>query len=104
MTLPYSNQLNVQAFLVVGSFDPALVIFTDPSDPSGSCLRAADDAFAGEAESLVYTNEDFENGLDIYVAVDSWSPAVFGDFVLDVRCDFVVATENTNWSTLKASW
>jgi hypothetical protein len=104
VVLPYSHQLNVQANPIANGFDPALTLFTDSRDPQGSCLAAADDAFDGEAEGVVYTNEDFEGGLEVFVSVDSWSPASAGDFVLDIRCDFVVATETTNWSTLKASW
>lgn len=104
VVLPYSNQLNVQATPGTSSLDPAVFLFTDPTDPAGSCIAAADDAFAGESEIAVYTNEDYEDGLLVYIGIDSWAPASAGDFVLQVDCDFVVPTESTNWSALKANW
>jgi hypothetical protein len=102
--LPYSYQLNVQANPLADGFDPALLVFTDPGDPAGSCLVASDEAFSGEAEGVVYTNEEFEGGLEVYIAVDSWAPASAGDFVLDVKCDYVVPVQASTWSTLKANW
>jgi hypothetical protein len=101
--LPFSYQLTLQ-LSPSGSFDPAVYVFTDPADPAGSCVAGSDVAFAGETEQLIYVNDSFEGTAVLYVAVDSWDLANAGEFILAVTCDFVVATQEESWSSLKASF
>lgn len=100
--LPYSYQLT--AVVDPGSaWDPSLYLFTDPSDPAGSCLIGNDEAFGDESEVVIYTNEDeTTDPMIVYVGIDSWEPAQSGDFSLVLSCDFVVGTDTDSWGGLKA--
>lgn len=102
LEIPYSYQLVVDVE-ADGAFDPALVLFTDPSDPEGSCLAGIDEAFAGERETLLFTNDDASaDPLVVYLGVDSWDPQRAGTFTVISTCDFVVDNENTSFGALKA--
>lgn len=101
--LPFSFQLTVSV-TPNSSWDPSLYLFTDPSDPAGSCLMGTDEAFAAESETLIYTNDDevAEATMMIYVGVDSWELAQQGEFTLELNCDFVVSNEADSWGGLKS--
>ena len=102
ISVPFSFQLNI---LVepTGGWDLSAYIFTDPSDPSGSCLDASDIAYAGEAEAVRFVNDDLNgNAVELYIAVDSWNASSVGSFILSAQCDFVVPNEQASFGTLKA--
>ncbi len=102
LELPYSFQLTL-VLQLQGPWDASLYLFTDPADPAGSCLAGADLGYAGEAEQLIYVNEDeAADPLVLYLAVDSWDPSQFGSFLLETRCEFVVPVETASWGSLKA--
>lgn len=101
--LPFSYQLTVNV-VPNSAWDPSLYLFTDPSDPAGSCLLGTDEAFADESETLLYTNDDEVAAATmlIYVGVDSWELAQQGEFTLLLNCDFVVSNESNSWGGLKS--
>lgn len=100
--LPYSYQLVIHVD-PDATFDPSLLLFTDPASPETSCLEGVDEAFAGERETLLYTNEDASaESLTVYLAVDSWDPQRAGGFTAVVTCDFVVSDETSSFGALKA--
>lgn len=100
--LPYSYQLVIHVD-PDETFDPSLVLFTDPASPDASCLEGVDEAFAGERETLLYTNEDDSaESLTVYLAIDSWDPQRAGGFTATVTCDFVVSDETSSFGALKA--
>jgi hypothetical protein len=100
--LLYSYQLTAQVEPLSG-WDPSIYLFTDPSDPAGSCLIGTDEAFADEIETVIYTNEDETSAsMRIYMAVDSWEPGQAGSFALRLNCDFVVSNDSESWGGLKA--
>ena len=102
ISVPFSFQLNILAE-PTGSWDLSVYMFTDPVDPAGSCVGAADIAYAGEAESVRFVNEDVtEDAVELYIAVDSWTAATTGSFILSAQCDFVVPNEQASFGTLKA--
>lgn len=100
--VPFSFELSV---LVEpeGPWDLSTYMFTDPQDPWGSCVDAADVAYAGEAETVRFLNELLPaREREVWIAVDSWSAEATGEFILSTRCDFVVANEGSSFSALKA--
>ena len=100
--LPYSYQLTV-LLTPDSAWDPSVYVFTDPADPMGSCLVGADVAYAGESETVIYTNESVDElPMQVYIGVDSWEGAQNGTFTLQLNCDFVVGVESGSWSGLKA--
>lgn len=104
LELPYSYQLTL-VLQIQGAWDGALYLFTDPLDPAGSCLVGADDGYTGEAEQIVYVNESVdEQSMTVYMAVDSWDPSQYGEFLLESRCEFVVPVEVSSWGVLKSQF
>lgn len=102
VVLPYSYQLNVQV-TPVAAFDPSVYLFTDLQNPWSSCIAGSDQGFASDTEIVTFINEDdTSEEMEIYIAVDSWSRHSFGDFLLSLGCEFVIPTETTTWSNLKA--
>lgn len=101
--VPYSYQLTIQVEPSTSDFDPAAYLFTDPSDPAGSCVIGIDEAYAGEAETLIFTNESPEElPVQLYLAIDSWDPQRPGDYSAQVTCDFVVSGDETSFGAIKA--
>lgn len=102
LEVPYSYQLIVH-LEPDASFDPAAMLFGDPADPDGSCIVAVDEAFAGEQETLLFTNEDASSPFRVvYLAVDSWDPQRAGGFTAVISCDFVVSDDTHSFGGLKA--
>lgn len=102
LSVPFSFQLNI---LVepTGPWDLSVYLFTNPADPAGSCVDAADIAYAGEGETVRFVSEALDQQpVELYVAVDSWAGAAAGSFILSTRCDFVVPNEQASFGTLKA--
>ena len=101
--VPYSYQLTIQVEPATTDFDPAAYLFTDPSDPAGSCVAGIDEAFAGEVETLIFTNESPEElPVLLYLAIDSWDPQRSGDYAASLGCDFVVSGDETSFGAMKA--
>jgi hypothetical protein len=102
ISVPFSFQLNILAE-PTGGWDLSVYVFTDPADPSGSCVDAADIAYAGEAEAVGFVNDSLTGDTaELYIAVDSWTSATTGSFILSAHCDFVVPNEFSSFGTLKA--
>lgn len=102
LTLDYGYQLTVQVE-PGASFDPAAYLFTDPSDPEGSCVVGVDEAFAGEQETLLFTNDDpAREPIVLYLAIDGWDPSRPGSFQASLACDFVVSNDGLSFGAVKA--
>jgi hypothetical protein len=102
LSVPFSFQLSILAE-PTGAWDLSIYLFTNPADPAGSCVDAADIAYAGEGETVQFVNEALDQGpVELYIAVDSWAGASSGSFILSTRCDFVVPNERASFGTLKA--
>lgn len=100
--VPYSYQLTVQVE-PDGAFDPAVYLFADPADPAGSCVAGIDEAFTGENETLLFTNESVDElPVTLYLAIDGWDPQRAGSFTASLSCDFVVDTDDLSFGSLKA--
>lgn len=102
VTVPFSFELTV--LLEPTSLqDLSIYLFSNPADPQGSCIDAADIGYAAEAEMVRFLNEALPGqDREVYIAVDSWSAASAGDFILSTRCDFVVPNEAASFGTLKS--
>jgi hypothetical protein len=102
ISVPFSFQLSILAE-PTGGWDLSIYVFSDPADPAGSCVDAADIAYAGEAETVSFVNDDLaEESAELYIAVDSWTAATTGSFILSAQCDFVVPNKLASFGTLKA--
>ncbi|HKK69696.1 MAG TPA: PPC domain-containing protein [Candidatus Krumholzibacteria bacterium] len=100
--VPYSYQLTIQ-IEPDGAFDPAAYLFADPTDPAGSCVAGIDEAFTGENETLLFTNESADElPVTLYLAIDGWDPQRAGSFSAALSCDFVVDTGDESFGSLKA--
>ena len=78
-----------------GSHDSAIWLVTDCSDPAGTCVIGADATYSGQVETITYTAD--VSGW-YYAIIDGYS----GCSLTTVWIDAPVATQDANWSSVKA--
>ena len=89
---------------IPASLDPILWLFSACS-PDAECMLWADAKTAGQAESLTWSNNDF-NDATVYLGVDAaLAPETgAGTFSLQLRCQTMVPAQQKSFGSIKATY
>lgn len=89
---------------IPASLDPILWLFPACS-PDAECMIWADAKTAGQAESLTWANNDF-NDATVYLGVDAALLPVTGEgtYSLELRCQTMVPAEQKSFGSIKATY
>ena len=103
--LPGVHQVQVQVSPSAQALDPAIWVF-DGCGPTAACLDFIDAKIGGQSETLLINN-DAEEPLTVYVAVDAQRDVASefdGFFGATFTCQSNVPTEKTSLGTLRAMY